>query len=101
VNTLALPGLVRALQEVDFPHKLGIMDRVFGRKLAAAGIVWVRTAARITWKLDLTYSSARWIVYGKYEGPPFLDWAKRSLAPDAVVVDSGANIGQMLLYIAQ
>ena len=47
-----------------------------------------------------TCASARWIVYGKRESS-VSRLGERSLAPDAVVVDSGANIGQMLLYIAQ
>jgi FkbM family methyltransferase len=96
-----LPLLLRGLQHVEFPHKLGIMDRMFGRQLSAAGTVWVQTAARIHWKLDLSYAPSRWIVYGMYEGPAFLEWAREFLAPDSVVVDSGANIGQMLLYLAQ
>jgi hypothetical protein len=40
-------------------------------------------------------------VYGKYEGAPFLNWAKKFLAPNAIIIDSGANIGQMLMYLAQ
>lgn len=96
------PGwLLRRLQGVDFPHKLGICERLFGRGLAPHGVCWVRTAAGIPWKLDLSSSSHRWIVYGKYEGHAFLNWARRHLPRDGVVVDSGANIGQMLLYLAQ
>jgi FkbM family methyltransferase len=101
MSTVRLPWIVRALQPVDFPHKLGIMDRVFGARLAAAGTVWIDTAANLKWKLDLAYAPNRWIVYGKYEGAAFLNWARRFLRADSVVVDSGANIGQMLLYIAQ
>lgn len=93
--------LLRRLQGVDFPHKLGICERLFGRGLARHGVCWVRTAAGIPWKLDLSSSSHRWIVYGKYEGHPFLNWARRHLPRDGIVVDSGANIGQMLLYLAQ
>jgi FkbM family methyltransferase len=100
-RALPLPLGLRCLQGIDFPHKLGICDRIFGRRLARAGIGWISTAAGIPWKLDLRSATHRWIVYGKYEGPPFLDWARRHLPHDGVVVDSGANIGQMLLYLAQ
>jgi FkbM family methyltransferase len=93
--------MLRLLQGLDFPHKLGICERLFGASLARRGIAWVDTAAGIPWKLDLANATHRWIVYGKYEGAAFLDWARAMLPPDGVVVDSGANIGQMLLYVAQ
>jgi FkbM family methyltransferase len=100
--TIVEPSLsLRIAQRLEFRHKLGICERLFGRSLAPHGICWIRTAAGLPWKLDLSSPTDRWIVYGKYEGAPFLDWAKRSLPPDGVVVDSGANIGQMLLYLAQ
>lgn len=101
VETINLPRPVRWLQGVDFPHKLGICERLFGRSLSPRGVCWAQTAAGIPWKVDLTNPTHRWIVYGKYEGSPFLDWAREFLPPDGVVVDSGANIGQMLLYLAQ
>jgi FkbM family methyltransferase len=101
MNTLKLPFPLRFLQPFDFPRKLGLMDRIFGRWLSRKGIVWVRTAAGIPWKLDLAYTPCRWIVYGKYEGSPFLNWAQTHLKSHSLVVDSGANIGQMLMYIAQ
>jgi len=31
-----LPLLLRRLQNVEFPHKLGIMEWVYGRQLSAA-----------------------------------------------------------------
>lgn len=89
------------LQPFDFPHKLGICERLFGQAIASKGISWVRTGAGIPWKLDLTNPTHRWIVYGKYEGSGFLTWAKQFLPPNGVIVDSGANIGQMLQYFAQ
>src|SRR5713101_5754863 len=101
MNTVPLPRLLTWMQPYDFRHKLGVCDRIFGQSIAGKGICWVRTAAGISWKLDLANPTHRWIVYGKYEGSPFLNWAKDYLRPDAVVVDSGANIGQMLLYLAQ
>lgn len=96
------PGwILKLLQRLDFPRKLGICDRLFGRALSDYGVCWIGTAAGIPWKLDLASPTHRWIVYGKYEGGSFLDWAQRFLPQDGVVVDSGANIGQMLLYLAQ
>lgn len=100
-DLIPLPAIVKRLQSVEFPHKLGVMDRFWGQRLAAQGICWVRTAAGIPWKLDLRGSTHRWIVYGKYEGPNFINWAKSFLPPDGIVVDSGANIGQMLIYLSQ
>ncbi len=96
-----LPLLIKLLQHCEFQKKLGFCEFLFARALAERGISWVRTAAGIRWKLDLRNATHRWIVYGKYEGAPFLDWAKTYLRHDAVILDSGANIGQMLLYLAQ
>jgi FkbM family methyltransferase len=101
MEIIPLPLPLTWVQPIDFPHKLGICDRLFGKTLAQHGIAWVRTAANIVWKLDLNIITHRWIVYGKYEGAPFLNWARQFLPPDGIVVDSGANIGQMLLYLAQ
>lgn len=92
---------IRFLRRLDFPRKLGICERLFGNSLATLGVCWIETAAGIPWKLDLALSTHRWIVYGKYEGSGFLDWARAYLPRHGVVVDSGANIGQMVLYLAQ
>jgi FkbM family methyltransferase len=101
METINLPRTVRWLQGIDFQHKLGICEKLFGKGLNSYGICWTQTAAGIPWKLDLTNPTHRWIVYGKYEGSPFLNWARAFLPDDGIVVDSGANIGQMLLYLAQ
>ena len=101
VKEIRLPWLLKSIQGLEFPHKLGVCDRLFGRALATHGVCWVPTAASIPWKLDLVNSTHRWIVYGKYEGPGFLQWARTFLPPSGVVIDSGANIGQMALYLAQ
>lgn len=100
-KAIRLPFLLRTLQPFEFRHKLGLCDRVFGRRLAANGVCWVDTAADIPWKLDLENPTHRWIVYGRYEGSGFLEWAQAFLPKNGVVVDSGANIGQMSLYLAQ
>ena len=101
VDTISLPLIIRWLQPYDFPHKLGLMDRFFKRQLARHGICWAYTSTGIPWKLDLQNSTHRWIVYGKYEGAAFLNWARDFLTIDGVIVDSGASIGQMLLYTSQ
>jgi FkbM family methyltransferase len=101
MKTISLPLPLIWLQEFDFPRKLGICERLFGSAIAKAGVGWVQTGAGIPWKLDLANPTHRWIVYGKYEGSHFLNWAKAYLPSDGIVVDSGANIGQMLLYLAQ
>lgn len=101
MKTISLPFPLTWLQPYDFPYKLGICDRLFGRAIASHNTCWVQTAAGIPWKLDLANPVHRWIVYGKYEGSAFLNWASKYLPPDGIVVDSGANIGQILVYLAQ
>lgn len=95
---ISLPVLLRCVQTIEFRHKLGLCERLFGDALARHGPCWVRTAVGLTWRLDLRNPTHRWIVYGYYEGASFLRWAKENLPADGVVVDSGANIGQMALY---
>ena len=101
MNPVALPLALRALRRLDFPHKLGICERLFGSAIARHGVCWVPTAAGVPWKLDLANPTHRWIVYGDYEGPGLLGWARANLPRNGVVVDSGANIGQTALYLAQ
>jgi len=97
---LRLPALLRALQGVEFPHKLGICERLFARRLAVEGIRWTPTAPGPLWKLDLANSTHRWIVYGDYEGPGFWRWLRAHAGQVGSVVDSGANIGQTVLYFS-
>jgi FkbM family methyltransferase len=101
LETTSLPLLLSWLQPVEFPHKLGICERLFGHKLKTKGICWIQTGAGIPWKLDLSNPTHRWVIYGKYEGAAFINWAKSFLPSNGVVVDSGASIGQMLLYLSQ
>lgn len=101
MTLIGLPLPLRALRRLAFPHKLGICERLYGKAIARHGVCWVPTAAGVAWKLDLANPTHRWIVYGDYEGPGFLGWARAHLPRDGVVVDSGANIGQMALYLAQ
>jgi FkbM family methyltransferase len=95
-----LPFGLRLLRRLPFPKKLGLLGKMYGAILDRKGVVWVKTSAGPVWKLDLRNSTHRWIVYGDYEGPGFVSWAKRWVQSDSVVVDSGANIGQVLLYLA-
>jgi len=96
------PGwMIRFVQGVEFRHKLGICERLFARSLSRHGVCWVRTSDGLPWKLDLANPTHRWIVYGKYEGPALIDWARSHLPSDGSIVDSGANIGQMLLYLSK
>jgi len=95
----ALPYALRVLRRFDFPFKLGILERLFGRFLAQNSCQWVKCWNGIIWKLDLTEPCHRWIVYGKYEGGQGLDLATEKLREGGVLVDSGANIGQWLLYL--
>jgi hypothetical protein len=99
--TESIPLLLTLLQPIDFPHKLGICERLFGKAIAPLGICFVKTGSGLVWKLDLANPTHRWIVYGKYEGASFINWAKHNLSPNGVVIDSGASIGQMLMYLAQ
>jgi len=97
---LSLPIGLRLLRRLRFPHKLGLLDRLYGGNLSRAGVAWVKTANGPVWKLDLRSGSHRWIVYGDYGGPTFLRWARHWLRTGGVVIDSGANIGQTVLYFA-
>jgi len=101
MKTISLPLPLALIQPFDFPRKLGICERLFAHMLAERGICWVQTGAGIPWKLDLSNRTHRWLVYGKYENPYFLNWAKENLPTNGVIVDSGANIGQMLVYLSQ
>ncbi len=96
-----LPLGLAFARRLSFPHKLGILDRVYGRHLARLGTQWVRTWNSKLWKLDLSDVGHRWIVYGVYEGSDWLDWLLPRLAvAPGVVIESGANIGQTLMYYA-
>src|SRR5258708_7113751 len=97
-DKLHLPLSLRFIRQFDFPHKLGICEKLFSSRLTKNGICWVETAVGPVWKLDLSNSTHRWIVYGHYEGSAFFNWIRRNLPEDPVIIDSGANIGQMALY---
>jgi FkbM family methyltransferase len=95
------PGfLLKLIRHVEFPKKYGLLDRLLGKNLSRYGITSAETSVGLLWKLDLRLSVHRWIIYGMYDGP-FLKWTKKHLGSNSVVVDSGANIGQMSLYFAK
>ncbi len=94
------PGpLLRAFQYAALPHKLGIGERLWARSLARRGTAWV-AFGDLRWKLNLANATHRWLVYGEYEEPALRQLLKRVLDSKSVIVDSGANIGQMVLMYA-
>jgi len=94
-----LPLLLRLVRRLEFPKKLGLLERLFGQRLSQNGVCWVECTNGVSWKLDLTDSCHRWIVFGKYEGGAGIDLAFSALKNGGVYIDSGANIGQWLLYL--
>jgi len=100
-NAIArLPFLLKMMRKFNFSHKLGILERLFGKRIAQLGIVRVVLANGIIWKLDLAEPCQRWMVYGDYEGSHLIGWIRHWLRAGGIVVDSGANIGQTLVYYA-
>lgn len=89
------------LRRLPLPRILGTLEAIYGRALAKHGVSWVHTAAGIVWKLDLRDSSQRWIVFGNYEGKRQMDWIHHWLRPGGTIIDSGANVGQLLLYLGR
>lgn len=87
-------------QRIHFFKKLGLCEKLYGSRLARRGICDIETGSGLVWKLDLRNPTHRWIMYGLYD-PPFILWARRFLRRDSVVVDVGANIGQIAMYLGQ
>lgn len=96
----SIPASLKLLRRISFPRKLGILEKLYGKSLSRKGICWVVASNHVLWKLDLRDVTQRWIVFGDYEGPVQMQWIKHWLNQGGVVIDSGANIGQMLLYLA-
>jgi FkbM family methyltransferase len=94
-----LPLSLRIIRKLSFARKLGVLERLYGRKLSRNGVCWVKCSNGVFWKLDLANACHRWIVFGKYEGGGGIDLAFSVLKNGGVYVDSGANIGQWLLYL--
>lgn len=93
-----LPIGLKILRRLPVPHKLGVLDKLYGKTLLKFGECWVQAANGVIWKLDMSDGSSRWIVYGDYEGRNQMSWIRQWLVNGGVVIDSGANIGQMTLY---
>ena len=100
ISPFHLPLGLKLLRRLWFPKKLGVLEMLYGRSLSAAGQQWVKCWNGVIWKLDLADSCHRWIVYGKYEGGIGIDFARSQLNKGGYFIDSGANIGQWLLYLA-
>lgn len=96
-----IPVLLRLLRRFRFPHKLGVMDWIFGSSLHKKGVSWMKTYTGHTWKLDLRNPCHRWMLYDDYAGPQFLNWVRENIPPSGVIVDSGANVGQFLPYFSE
>lgn len=97
---MELPLGLRLLRRLSIPHKLGFLERLYGRWLASKGIRWTTTSIGRVWKLDLVDVCDRWIVYGDYEGSTQLNWIRSWLVKGSLVIDSGANHGQMAVYFS-
>ena len=100
MKTIKIPLSLNVIRKYDFPKKLGLLEILFGKTLKMFGVAWVSCSNGIVWKLNLEDPCHRWIVYGKYEGGQGIDLAKDKLRNGGVYVDSGANIGQWVLYLS-
>jgi FkbM family methyltransferase len=97
---IKLPFLLRLMRTMDFPHKKGIMDKLFKSSFTGMSEGWVEIWTGHQWKIDFRNPCHRWMMYDRYADSQFLKWAERHLPPDAVIIDSGSNIGQFLPYYA-
>ena len=87
---------LRLFQSLRFPRKLGFGELIWSRSLASHGVTWVAFSG-LKWKLNLANDTHRWLVYGEYEELGVRTLLEGVLRPDDVIIDSGANIGQMIL----
>lgn len=94
------PFALNVIRKFSLPHKYGILERLFGRKLAKNELTWVKCANGTKWKLDLRNPSHRWCVYDSIFPPEVAKWIRRHLRTGGVVIDSGANIGQAVIEFA-
>ena len=98
-QTIFEPGaFLRLFRRSSFRRKLGTGELIWSRALAKRGIAWV-AFDKLTWKLNLANDTHRWLVYGEYELPTLRRLLERIIRSDSIVIDSGANIGQMVLLI--
>lgn len=99
-NYIEMPTGLSYLCSLNFPHKIGILERIYGKQLSKNGECWVKSAAQIEWKLDLNDVTQRWIIYDSYEGKNVTAWIRSLFNEGGTAVESGSNIGQTLLYYA-
>ena len=100
VDYIKMPVGLSYLRTLNFPRKIGILDRIYGQHLAKIQHCWVKTDSQIEWKLDLSDETQRWIVYDSYEGRNVTAWIRSLFSQGGIAVESGSNIGQTLLYYA-
>jgi len=93
-----LPTSLRLLRKLPIPHKLGLLERVYGASLAKCGTCFVETATGVPWRLDLRDPCQRRIVYGWYGERETISWVRHWLKDGGTVIDSGVNVGQLLLH---
>jgi len=93
-----LPLLLRLLRRLAFPHKLGVLDKIFGNTLRRQPVGWFEIHPGGLWKLDPSNATHRWMVYGDYQGPSLWRWMRKNSGLIHTAVDSGANIGQTVAY---
>ncbi len=99
-QTIELPIGLDFLRKLSFPHKIGVLDRIYGRALAKKDPSWVRINSRLNWKLDLTDATQRWIIYDVYENRNVINWIRSWFAEGGTAIETGPNIGQTLIYYA-
>lgn len=96
----SLPVGLSVLRHLPIPRKLGMLERIYGEKLACRGKSTLILSNGHVWTLDLADVTHRWLVYGDYEGFRQMTWLKRWLSCGGVFIDSGANIGQMVVSLS-
>ncbi len=96
----SLPASLLLLRSLPLPRKLGLLERLFGGRLASKGIAEVSLANGCVWTIDFGEVTHRWMVYGAYEGPVQMNWLKGWLKNGGVFIDSGANIGQFIVSLS-
>ena len=101
VSVIKLPFLIQLLRKSDFPHKKGIMDKLFRSAFTSYSEGWVKVWTGHLWKIDFRNACHRWMIYDRYADSGFLKWTEKNISPDAVIVDSGSNIGQFLPYYSK
>jgi len=101
VSKINLPLSLRLFRKFAFSGKPSILEGLYRASLDQHGRSWESCSNGIEWKLDLRDPCHRWFVFGKVERGSGIELAQSRLENGAVFVDSGAIIGQLLLYPSQ